>query len=300
MIIIYRLNLFVCVMRQLLIWGFLSRLIIFIFFLSLIIVRLILLVIFFFLEIFVFFLVFTLTFCFLTKSFVFVYPFEYTINLLLKQGFKFFNHEVVDWTALNEVGHETVNCVAFINNNALESKVCDININIKFWLTIVFNIYKFILILVIISDCLLVSIIDFPCGIFWGLFGNGGYCLLFQPFRFCLLFWNRLRRNVVTETLLLLLSIKEGKWSFSGRSICRRDIRFSLDCRGFTKTGFKLTFDLLLNQSEALVFHHCDFLTVFFLLNNSESVFDCCFTSLVLLSTCLHPFKKFLRSFDLR
>jgi hypothetical protein len=54
-------------------------------------------------PIFLFLFVLSLSFRFFTKALILIDALEHSVYLLLKKGFKFFNHEIIDWTSLDEI-----------------------------------------------------------------------------------------------------------------------------------------------------------------------------------------------------
>ena len=187
-------------MRHLLKRRFFARLIIFILFILSCIVWVLFLMIVFFLKVPIFLFVLSLSFRFFTKALILIDALEHSVYLLLKKGFKFFNHEIIDWTSLDEIWDKTIYCVAFVHNNSLKSKVCHIDVNIKFGFTVVFDIDEIIFVLIIIWNCLLILIFCVPHSIFSSIFRSGRHSLLFLPLQFGLLIRLLFGRNFVVET----------------------------------------------------------------------------------------------------
>ena len=69
--------------------------------------------------------------------FVFVNPLQDAVHLLLKQKLELLNHELIDGAALDEVSNERLDCVAFIDDDPLDAKVSNIDINVEFGLPLI-------------------------------------------------------------------------------------------------------------------------------------------------------------------
>ena len=68
---------------------------------------------------------------------ILVNPLQDAIHLLLEQEFEFFNHELIDGATLDEVGNERLNCVAFVDDDPLDAKVSNIDIDVEFSLSFI-------------------------------------------------------------------------------------------------------------------------------------------------------------------
>ena len=62
---------------------------------------------------------------------IFVDALKDTVHLLLEEKLEFFDHELIDGASLDKVRDKAFNCVAFIHNDALDSKVGNVDINIQ-------------------------------------------------------------------------------------------------------------------------------------------------------------------------
>ena len=63
--------------------------------------------------------------------FIFVDALEDAVHLLLQEQLEFLDHEFIDWAPLDKVGDQTLHSVALIHNDALDSKVCNVHIDVQ-------------------------------------------------------------------------------------------------------------------------------------------------------------------------
>ena len=63
--------------------------------------------------------------------FIFVDALEDAVHLLLQEQLELLDHEFIDWAPLDKVGDQTLYSVALIHNDALDSKVCNVHIDVQ-------------------------------------------------------------------------------------------------------------------------------------------------------------------------
>ena len=52
--------------------------------------------------------------------------------MLLEEQFELFNHEFVDWATFDKVRNETLNSITFIDDDTLDTKVGNVDIDVQF------------------------------------------------------------------------------------------------------------------------------------------------------------------------
>ena len=67
--------------------------------------------------------------------FIFIDALKDTVHLLLKQQFELLNHEFIDRAPLDEVSDQALNSIALVHNDALDSEVCHVNIDVQLGFT---------------------------------------------------------------------------------------------------------------------------------------------------------------------
>lgn len=94
--------------------------------------------------------------------FAFIDAFENVVHLLLQEVLQLLDHELVDGALLDERLHQAVDGITFVDDDALESIVSDIDIDEEFWFATVkiggFVFLNLLLLLVLFwlgSRCLL-------------------------------------------------------------------------------------------------------------------------------------------------
>lgn len=78
---------------------------------------------------------------FITHPLVLINPLQHPVNLLLEQRLQLLDHELINWTPLNEISDQTLHSVTLVNNDPLKPKISDIYIDIKFGLPLVLPLH---------------------------------------------------------------------------------------------------------------------------------------------------------------
>ena len=236
----------------------------------------------------------------ITKTFILIDPFEDSIYLLLKQSFQLLNHKFVNRTSFNKIANQTINSVAFINYDSLQTKVSNIYINIKFWLTFVLPIYlflQFILISSFIIDLHLVNnLLIFLVKLL--IFLVNLLLKLLKPKIRLVLRLHRLLINWVVGRSTFY-SIKVG-YRFLTRLSCW-NIRFFVIYGGWlSKTWFKFWSLARLNDcGQPSINSNSSFFSCLCLFNNPETVIFGSFQGFILLSSYLSSLYKLFKTFNL-
>ena len=68
---------------------------------------------------------------------ILVNPLQDTVHLLLEQEFELFNHKLIDGATLDKVSDKALDCVAFIDDDPLDAKVSNIDIDVEFSLSFI-------------------------------------------------------------------------------------------------------------------------------------------------------------------